>query len=79
MTNLDRIIILGEGMHGSVWRRPVATILGVDPKLVRMWIEGVRYPSDRHVQELRRVAESDLEELQIALHRTADRDPQVGD
>lgn len=71
MTNIERITIIGEAMFGATWRRPVANMLGVDPKLVRMWIEGVRYPSDEHVRELRTRAEDDIECLRIALRSTA--------
>jgi len=52
MTNLDRIRLLGEALHGPRWQNAVARDLGIDPRQVHRWVSGQYEPRDGHIADL---------------------------
>jgi hypothetical protein len=48
----NRLIAVGETLHGSQWKRPLARDLGVTESTVRGWTSGRRAPPDDLEQRL---------------------------
>jgi hypothetical protein len=53
-TNCDRLVLLGQAIHGERWKRPLARDLGIDKRQVQRWAMGQSEPTD---QTLCRVTE----------------------
>lgn len=47
------LIAASEGMFGSRWGRPLARLLGIDPKGIRMWKRGERRIPDWAAAKIR--------------------------
>jgi hypothetical protein len=71
MTNLDKLRILGEALHGSRWMRAVARDLGVNYRTVLRWDAGEQPPSDKIIAELLGIAERHKIDIDNAMHECA--------
>lgn len=52
MTNLDKLSMLGEALHGPRWQNAVARDLGINPRQVHRWVSGQYEPHDGHIADL---------------------------
>ncbi len=56
MTNLEKLRILGEAIHGDRWMRATAHDLGINPRTVLRWNAGESAPSDAIIAEMSTIA-----------------------
>ena len=63
MTNLEKLRLLGEALHGSRWQNAVSRDLGVNPRQVHRWVSGEYEPSNGHIADL--VAIAKVRQIQI--------------
>jgi transposase-like protein len=64
VTNLDKLRILGEALHGPRWMRALARDLGVNYRTMLRWNAGERAIGDKIIAELLAIAER----RKIAIH-----------
>ena len=64
LTNLDKIRILGEALHGPRWQNAVARDLSINPRQVHRWVSGEYAPHEGHIADMMKVAK--LKKLLIA-------------
>jgi hypothetical protein len=57
LTNLDRLRILGEALHGPRWQNAVARDLGINPRQVHRWASGEYQPHEGHISDLIGIAQ----------------------
>ena len=52
MTNLDKLKLLGESLHGTRWQNAVARDLGINSRQVHRWMTGQYMPHEGHIADL---------------------------
>lgn len=71
MTNLDKLRVLGEALHGPRWQNAVARDLDINPRQVHRWVSGEYEPHEGHIADLIAIAKSRQIQLQEAICSTA--------
>lgn len=56
MTNLDKLKLLGEALHGPRWQNAVARDLGINSRQVHRWVSGEYEPHHGHIADLMQIA-----------------------
>ena len=56
MTNLEKLRLLGEALHGPRWQNAVARDLGINPRQVHRWVSGEYEPHEGHISDLIAIA-----------------------
>lgn len=56
MTNLDKLRLLGEALHGPRWQNAVARDLGISARQVHRWVSGEYEPHSGHIADLVTIA-----------------------
>jgi len=56
MTNIDRLRLLGEALHGPRWQNAVARDLGINSRQVHRWVSGQYQPHEGHIADLVAIA-----------------------
>jgi transposase-like protein len=71
MTNLDRLRILGEALHGERWQNAVARDLGINSRQVHRWVSGQYEPHDGHIADLVAIAKERSIQITEAIKSSA--------
>ena len=66
-TNLDRLRVLGEALHGERWQHPTARDLGIDSRQVRRWVAGEYDVPDGIIRDLAKIARARRTEIDKAI------------
>ena len=56
MTNLEKLRLLGDALHGPRWQNAVARDLGVNTRQVHRWVSGQYEPNNGHIADLVAIA-----------------------
>jgi transposase-like protein len=71
LTNLDKLRLLGEALHGPRWQNAVARDLDVNPRQVHRWVSGEYEPHEGHVADLIRLAQRRSAKIAEAIESTS--------
>lgn len=67
MTNLEKLQLLGNALHGPRWQNAVARDLGINPRQVHRWVSGEYEPHEGHILDLIEVAKLKQRDISEAL------------
>ena len=70
MTNLEKLLLLGEVLHGPRWQRAVARDLGVCHPQIHRWLSGTYMPYEKHIAALVKIAKQRQNEIAEVIRRT---------
>lgn len=67
MTNLEKLTILAEALHGPRWQHATARDLNMSSRQVHRWASGDGYPHEGHIADLIKAAEIRRYEIEQAI------------
>lgn len=68
MTNLEKLRIVAEALHGARWQNAVARDLKINPRQVHRWVTGEYSPHEGHVSDLIAVATERRDVIEEAIN-----------